>query len=567
MTITETTPAPSGLHDMTVEELADLYHGTDDPLIWAAVKRDLARRDREDRLAATRAKLAAIHAEGERQAYAQYRDADRACCGELLSRAGKAAHARGEFADETALWRMPWDKAQIYGSEELGLYWLHVAPRVTARDYVKQQAADKRGECAQARDNREAKDHEQDIHRVQRVGRPSELAGDEAGAFRRDETPAEAPQDRPGRTLGHSRHSRPVPGEPEAGAGTGRPGRPVQRDGVADVGIIGTAIAVDGALQRRQDAKQEQAAAVPSGAPAAYRPSGAAANEPRIPGDQLLDLLRDAWLGFFGRYPSPAALDAVTLWAAHTHMRDENGTLVFRATPRLYLLSSEPGSGKSHVLELLMRVVPACHGLDLEPTKAGLVHTLNKERATVLLDEGDLMFAAGQRHSDVRAVLNGGTYRHGTVLNGKGAKANREPVFGAVALAGLDVLETGTGDTLNALMSRGVKIRMEKASGDNRPPKLTRQAEDGADKAKMWLERWAAQVRDEVAAAEPEIPEGIEGRTEDIWTPLLSVADAAGGTWPDRARAACIELALGKPDGGENLEDEFAEFAGSFATM
>lgn len=294
--------------------------------------------------------------------------------------------------------------------------------------------------------------------------------------------------------------------------------------------------------------------------------AAARADEPgRIPGDQLLDLLRDAYFGHYARYPSPAALDAVTLWGAHCWMRDENGVLVFRATPRLFLLSSEPGSGKSHVLELIMRVVPNCFSLDVEPTKAGLVHTLNKEQATVLLDEGDLLFAAGQRHSDVRAVINGGTYRHGTVLNGKGAKANREPVFGPIALAGLDVMETGTGDMLNALMSRGVKIRMQKATGDDRPAKLTRQGEEAAAKAKVWLERWAAQVRDEVAAAEPEIPEGIEGRTEDIWAPLLAVADAAGGEWPERARAACLELALGKPDGGENLKAEFDEFAESFA--
>ena len=256
-------------------------------------------------------------------------------------------------------------------------------------------------------------------------------------------------------------------------------------------------------------AKTAGTVAVPAAGTVTARPG-----EQRIPGDQLLDLIRDGWLGHYAKLPSPAALDAVTLWAAHTHMRDETGLLVFRATPRLYLLSSEPGSGKSHVLELIMRVVPNCYSLDVEPTKAGLVHTLNKEHATVLLDEGDLLFAAGQRHSDVRAVINGGTYRHGTVLNGKGAKANREPVFGPIALAGLDVMETGTGDMLNALMSRGVKIRMEKAKGDDRPAKLTRHGEDAAAKAKVWLERWAAQVRDEIADAEPEVPEGVEGRAE-----------------------------------------------------
>jgi hypothetical protein len=300
--------------------------------------------------------------------------------------------------------------------------------------------------------------------------------------------------------------------------------------------------------------------AVPAAATAAGGKS-----EPRIPGDQLLDLLASGWFGNYARFPSPAALDTVTLWAAHAHMRDENGMLVFRATPRLYLLSSEPGSGKSFALELVGRVVPAWYGLDLEPTAPGLVHTISKEHATVTLDEADIMLGAGGRHEAVRAVINGGTYRFGTVLNGRGAKANRVPVFGPLALAGLDSLEKNTGDKLAALLSRGVKIRMEKASGENRPPKLTKHGEDAAGKAKMWLERWAAQVRDEVAAAEPEIPEGIEGRTEDIWAPLLAVAQAAGGSWPERARAACLELALGKPDGGENLKAKFAEFASEFA--
>ena len=40
----------------------------------------------------------------------------------------------------------------------------------------------------------------------------------------------------------------------------------------------------------------------------------------------------------------------------------------------------------------------------------------------------------------------------------------------------------------------------------------------------------------------PEMPEGITDRPADVWEPLLAVADAAGGTWPERARAACVEL-------------------------
>ena len=38
------------------------------------------------------------------------------------------------------------------------------------------------------------------------------------------------------------------------------------------------------------------------------------------------------------------------------------------------------------------------------------------------------------------------------------------------------------------------------------------------------------------------MPPGIEDRNADVWEPLLAVADAAGGSWPDRAREAAVTL-------------------------
>jgi len=271
--------------------------------------------------------------------------------------------------------------------------------------------------------------------------------------------------------------------------------------------------------------------------------------QPHVPGDQLLDTLRD-WLACYAVFPSPAALDAVTLWVAHSWCRDEDGVLVFRATPRLYLLSSEPGSGKSKVLELLNLVCPAAFGLTIEPTAPGLVKTIGTERATVFIDESDVLFGSGRRREAVRAIVNAGYQRHGSYLYVSGSKATRIPVFGAMALAGLDVLETQTGDTLKALLERGVKVRMRKAAG-MMPAKVSRKTGDQAARLKVFLEMWAAQERAALEDAEPEVPEGIEGRDEEIWAPLLACADAAGGFWPDRARAACLELALAMPAAGE----------------
>ena len=56
------------------------------------------------------------------------------------------------------------------------------------------------------------------------------------------------------------------------------------------------------------------------------------------------------------------------------------------------------------------------------------------------------------------------------------------------------------------------------------------------------LAEWADAVRESVAEAWPEMPDGVSDRPADVWEPLLAVADAAGGHWPERARAACLEL-------------------------
>jgi hypothetical protein len=38
------------------------------------------------------------------------------------------------------------------------------------------------------------------------------------------------------------------------------------------------------------------------------------------------------------------------------------------------------------------------------------------------------------------------------------------------------------------------------------------------------------------------MPDGIEDRDADSWEPLLAIADAAGGDWPERARRAALAL-------------------------
>src|ERR1019366_7317556 len=366
MTVTDTTPLD--VRALTEDELLDLARC--DGTAAARALAEAGRRDRDDRLARARRTLADIRAEGDLQAYAAYRAAGRTelCKATLLSREGEKAVERGEIPDEEALWRIPWKDAQRYASEELLLHWRHVSPRVTSEEYVKQHARERR---AEARDDGEARNgHDAGTG----------MAGTEAGALRRGTTAPQAPQARTGGTVQRGgRRAGSTEGQP-AGR-DGRPAGPVQPDRrleeATDMGVITRAVVHTVREDQRNRARQAGDVAVPV-AGVVRAPGGTVARpEQLVPGDQLLDLVRDGYLGFFARFPSPAALDAVTLWAAHTHMRDEKGVLVFRASPRLGLFSSEPGSGKGLVLELLMDIVPNCFGLDLEPTQGGLVHTLN----------------------------------------------------------------------------------------------------------------------------------------------------------------------------------------------
>ena len=59
------------------------------------------------------------------------------------------------------------------------------------------------------------------------------------------------------------------------------------------------------------------------------------------------------------------------------------------------------------------------------------------------------------------------------------------------------------------------------------------------------LAAWVSVIRADLADVWPDLPAGIEDRNADIWEPLLAIADAAGGHWPERAREAAVAIVKG----------------------
>ncbi len=239
----------------------------------------------------------------------------------------------------------------------------------------------------------------------------------------------------------------------------------------------------------------------------------------------------------FNVFPSEAAYVAVTLWDAHTHLLD-----CFESTPRIAFLSPEPGSGKTRALEIIETLTPRPM-LTTDVSPAALFRSVSdpEARPTMLFDEIDTTFgpkAAG--NEDLRGLINSGHRRSGVVLRcvGDGSTQTVQPfpVYAALAMGGL-------GDLPDTIMSRSVIVRMRRrAPNEKVQPYRERIHKPEGHVLRDRLAAWASTVRDQLHDAWPELPDGISDRPADVWEPLIAVADAAGGHWPKRARAACVQL-------------------------
>jgi uncharacterized protein DUF3631 len=254
------------------------------------------------------------------------------------------------------------------------------------------------------------------------------------------------------------------------------------------------------------------------------------------PGDQVLDDVT-AFLNRFVVFPNEHCAPAVALWFAHTHAADR-----FYITPRLILDSAEPGSGKTRVLEVAALLVHSPEST-ISTTPAALFRLVSASRITILFDEVDAIFNAKGGNEDLRGLLNAGYKQGATVTrcagDAKSMKIERFPVFAPVALGGI------AGHMPATITTRAVTIHMRRRRSDQRVEQFRqRAAERDARPIREALAAWIASVADQIAEAVPALPDGVVDRSAEIWEPLVAIADAAGGHWPETARKACAHFVL-----------------------
>jgi hypothetical protein len=254
-------------------------------------------------------------------------------------------------------------------------------------------------------------------------------------------------------------------------------------------------------------------------------------------GSILLDAVRSALTNYVV-LPTPQAADAVTLWIAATHAQP-----AWAHAPRLVIRGPEKRCGKSRLLDV---VEALCHRplITVNASPAAVYRSITDDPPTMLVDEADTIFGPkADGNEDLRGLLNAGHQRNRPAVRYDSAtkRVVTIPTFAMAAVAGIGAMP----DTIE---DRAVVIRMRRrAPHEQAAPYRIRRDRPGLNQLGKRLTRWLRTDLATLEEAQPAMP--VEDRAADTWEPLVTVADHAGGPWPDRARTAAVTLTAEANDG------------------
>jgi hypothetical protein len=232
---------------------------------------------------------------------------------------------------------------------------------------------------------------------------------------------------------------------------------------------------------------------------------------------------------------SPEQVRLITLWIAQTYVIE-----AFDYVAYLNIKSPLPECGKTRLLEVLEALVQK-PWLTGRVTAAVLMRKVHAERPVLLLDESDAAFGGEKEYAEaLRGMLNTGFHRSGkaTACAGQGANLTYQDfsTFGPKAIAGIGRLPS-------TIESRSIPIELKRKTKSETVEKWRRR--DAWAKAKNIRDRLGAvagATEQTLKSARPQMPAGLSDRAEDVLEPLFALADLAGESWPECARAAATGL-------------------------
>jgi putative DNA primase/helicase len=228
--------------------------------------------------------------------------------------------------------------------------------------------------------------------------------------------------------------------------------------------------------------------------------------------------------------------DAAALWVVFAHAQD-----FFVYAPLLIVLSPIRRCGKTKLQEMLARLSPRPQSMS-GITAAALARLVEKDRPTVFIDEFDAIANGNRELSEsLRGQLNSSFNKSSAhilksvPLPGVGWEVRRFSTWAPTCVAGI-------GQVPNTVADRSVIIRLTRKLGMQSVRRLS--ARDGGELHLLArkIARFVADNEHRLRRDEPDVPNELNDRARDAWEPLITIADIAGGEWPERARRAKIEF-------------------------
>jgi len=269
-----------------------------------------------------------------------------------------------------------------------------------------------------------------------------------------------------------------------------------------------------------------------------------------VDGAELLDELAATYSRFVAL--PDAAGEALSLYSVLTYAPDS-----FFVLPMLAVLSAVKRSGKTTALAVagavVSRPLPASN-----ITPAALFRSVDKHHPTLIIDEADSFLGENE---EMRGILNAGHTRATAYVirtTGDDFEPKQFSVWCPKMLAGIGKLAA-------TLEDRSIIIQARRRAPGEKVERLRLDRLGELEHLRRKCRRWADDHVVALGLADPVVPDLSSDRAADNWRPLLAIADAAGGQWPDRARWASIVLSgcRGESDGAsvillEDLRHMFA---------
>jgi hypothetical protein len=249
-----------------------------------------------------------------------------------------------------------------------------------------------------------------------------------------------------------------------------------------------------------------------------------------------------------------AAADATALWVMHAYLIEAAD-----ATPRLAIKSPEKRCGKTRLLSIIDHLAPrALATSNISP--AAMFRTIQAAKPTLLIDEADTFVTMSE---ELRGVINSGHTRTTAYVvrtEGEDLQPRRFSTWAPIAFATIGRLP-------NTVEDRSITIPLRRRRPDEKVDRLRRNHVEHLHDVASRAARFAFDHSVEIAARDPDIPDQLHDRAADNWRPLLAIADAAGGEWPERARAAAITLSADSAADQDSMRTMLLDDVRSYFTL